>query len=152
MLLSGLVFLVEFLSSHSSSSSFECNCECAHHLERVLLEVISSQQNHLRIGRDSEIGKGVEIVGSSWISDGAWYLEGRSERDGEGVQVMLVVKGGRSRWEKWEGATGMRESQEGKVDRAAEASESEGGDFGGAQGEELKPVERSSGRGGPWRR
>ena len=23
---------------------FECNCECAHHLERVLLEVISSQQ------------------------------------------------------------------------------------------------------------
>ena len=51
-----------------------------------------------------------------------------------------------------EGATGMRESQEGKVDRAAEASEREGGDFGGAQGEELKPVERSSGRGGPWRR
>ena len=25
----------------------ECNCECAHHLERVLLEVISSQQFYL---------------------------------------------------------------------------------------------------------
>ena len=28
----------------------DCNCECAHHLERVLLEVISSQQ----IGRREE--------------------------------------------------------------------------------------------------
>ena len=50
-------------------------------------------RNDLRTGRDSKIGKEVEIVDSSWISGGAWYLEGRSERDREGVHVMVVVKG-----------------------------------------------------------
>ena len=36
--------------------------------------------------------------------------------------------------------TGMQESQEGKVDRTADASERGGGDFGGAQGEDAEDV------------
>ena len=32
----------------------ECNCECAHHLKRVLLEVISSQQSSLQLCESSE--------------------------------------------------------------------------------------------------
>ena len=46
------------------------------------------------------------------------------------------VRDGRNR----EGATGVWESQEGKVDRTTEASEREGGDFGGAQGEDAEGV------------
>ena len=44
VLLSGLVHFISFFSFFFPFSVLECNCECAHHLEMVLLEVISSQQ------------------------------------------------------------------------------------------------------------
>ena len=91
-------------------------------------------------------------MGSSWISGGAWYLEevgtGRGGCAGDGDD-----EGGVRDRRNREGATGMRESHEGKVDRMAEASEREGGDFGGAQGEDAEGVggevlARSGGDGG----
>ena len=39
----------------------ECNCECAHHLERVLLEVISSQQEGRGLDRGGEQVNGMEF-------------------------------------------------------------------------------------------
>ena len=45
-LLSGLVLFsgISLFSFFFFIRVVECNCDCAHHLERVLLEVISSQQ------------------------------------------------------------------------------------------------------------
>ena len=47
MLVSGLVLFSGISLFSFFFLLFECNCECAHHLERVLLEVISSQHHEV---------------------------------------------------------------------------------------------------------